>query len=59
MQAMGITDDPEKTSSDETLGGTVAFKVMLRRGGRDDKTRSVQVGAFSSRSSIDLNLACT
>jgi hypothetical protein len=22
---------------------TVAFKVMLRRGGRDDKTRSVQV----------------
>ncbi len=24
-------------------GGTIAFKVMLRRGGKDDKTRSVQV----------------
>lgn len=27
----------------EDPGGTVAFKVMLRKGGKDDKTRSVQV----------------
>lgn len=30
------------------LAETVAFKVMLRRGGKDDKTRSVQVSAAQS-----------
>ncbi|BDA48017.1 Regulator of nonsense transcripts 2 [Coccomyxa sp. Obi] len=32
-----------KSNSGEDPGGSVAFKVMLRKGGKDDKTRSVQV----------------
>ena len=35
----------EQVGGDRSVqqGGTVAFKVMLRRGGKDDKTRSLQV----------------
>lgn len=33
---------PEGGSGDGS-GGSVAFKVMLRRGGKEDKSRSVQV----------------
>ncbi|KAK9907680.1 hypothetical protein WJX75_008040 [Coccomyxa subellipsoidea] len=43
QQATGTANDTENASSSEAPGGTVAFKVMLRRGGKDDKTRSVQV----------------
>jgi hypothetical protein len=57
MQATGTANDTENASSSEAPGGTVAFKVMLRRGGKDDKTRSVQVLALNSPQPITLSPA--
>lgn len=58
MQATGTANDTENASSSEAPGGTVAFKVMLRRGGKEDKTRSVQVLALNSPQPITLSPAC-
>ena len=35
-----------RSTSSDAVGGTVSFQVMLRRGGRDDKSRAVEVGVF-------------
>ena len=39
-------DSPAGSSSQQDPGSTVSFRVMMRRGGRDDRSKAVQVSVM-------------
>lgn len=47
-----VASDTAVTGSSQEGAGTVSFRVMMKRGGRDDRSKAVQVRSLFPRTTV-------